>query len=188
MKKCSYCGRDNTDEAVNCHECGTEFATEQEAINYDELVSLGTYGHYESAQIAAALLESNGFDCFMNADDCGGMMTIFGSGIKLFVRPTEIEEAKRILHSQQPPQRPNDDELIVRDLPKPVIVAGIWLLYGTGLISNIIVCIFCLSGTFVGIQGLVFFWLSIGLGSLCAYLMYRVVKNYQIQKRREHTD
>jgi len=25
MKKCSYCGRDNADEALNCRECGTEF-------------------------------------------------------------------------------------------------------------------------------------------------------------------
>jgi len=25
MKKCSYSGRDNADEAVNCCECGTEF-------------------------------------------------------------------------------------------------------------------------------------------------------------------
>jgi hypothetical protein len=25
MKKCSYCGRDNTDDALNCRECGTEF-------------------------------------------------------------------------------------------------------------------------------------------------------------------
>ena len=25
MKKCSYCGRENSDEAVHCRECGTEF-------------------------------------------------------------------------------------------------------------------------------------------------------------------
>jgi hypothetical protein len=25
MKKCSYCGRDNDDDALNCRECGTEF-------------------------------------------------------------------------------------------------------------------------------------------------------------------
>ena len=25
MKQCAYCGRDNTDEAPNCRECGTEF-------------------------------------------------------------------------------------------------------------------------------------------------------------------
>ena len=27
MKKCSYCGRDNSDDAVHCRECGTEFVT-----------------------------------------------------------------------------------------------------------------------------------------------------------------
>lgn len=188
MKKCSYCGRDNPEVAVNCHECGTELATGKAAINFDELVSLGTYRNYESAHIAAALLDSHGFHCRLNADDCGGMMPILGSGVKLFVRATEIEEAKRLLSSQEPPPGAKDDELIVHDLPKPVIVAGIWLLYGTGLISNISVCIFCLSGKLIGIQGLVFFWLSIALGSLCVYLMYQVVKNYQIQKQRKHTD
>jgi len=188
MKKCSYCGRDNTDDAVNCHECGTEFATEPAAINFDELVSLGTYRNYESAHIAAALLESHGFHCCLNADDCGGMMPLFGSGVKLFVRATEIEEAQRILHSQEPAPRPKDDELIVPDLPKPVIVAGIWVLYGTGLILNIWDGIFCLSGGFVGVQGLVYFWLSMALGSLCVYVMYRSFKNYQIQKQRKPTD
>jgi hypothetical protein len=28
MKKCSYCGRENADEATHCRECGTEFAVE----------------------------------------------------------------------------------------------------------------------------------------------------------------
>ena len=27
MKKCSYCGRENTNEAVHCAECGTAFPT-----------------------------------------------------------------------------------------------------------------------------------------------------------------
>jgi hypothetical protein len=27
MKKCSYCGRDNTDDSPDCRECGTEFST-----------------------------------------------------------------------------------------------------------------------------------------------------------------
>jgi len=29
MKTCSYCGRENQDEAARCRECGTDFTTEQ---------------------------------------------------------------------------------------------------------------------------------------------------------------
>jgi hypothetical protein len=40
MKKCSYCGRDNENNATNCHECGTEFVdahaqAAREAIEID---------------------------------------------------------------------------------------------------------------------------------------------------------
>jgi hypothetical protein len=33
MKKCSCCGRDNADDAMNCHECGTEFEAEAAAVD-----------------------------------------------------------------------------------------------------------------------------------------------------------
>jgi hypothetical protein len=33
MKKCSYYGRENADEALNCKECGTEFKIFIEAEN-----------------------------------------------------------------------------------------------------------------------------------------------------------
>jgi uncharacterized RDD family membrane protein YckC len=33
VKNCSYCGRENTDEAVHCKECGTEFAAEPPAAS-----------------------------------------------------------------------------------------------------------------------------------------------------------
>ncbi|NOS72500.1 MAG: hypothetical protein HOP33_21580 [Verrucomicrobia bacterium] len=36
MKKCSYCGRDNADEALNCRECGTEFERPSEAAVSEE--------------------------------------------------------------------------------------------------------------------------------------------------------
>ncbi len=40
MKKCSYCGRDNTDEALNCRECGTEFEQLNEASVPEETKQL----------------------------------------------------------------------------------------------------------------------------------------------------
>lgn len=39
MKNCSYCGRDNVDEALNCRECGTEFEQISEPPPSEELKS-----------------------------------------------------------------------------------------------------------------------------------------------------
>jgi hypothetical protein len=197
MKKCSYCGRENPDEALNCHECGTEFehdATNSEPVGDNELkaVNIRSYGIHESAQIAAAFLQSQGIHNWISVDDCGGMMPMIGGGgAKLFVYSKDVEEAENILSSQQQPKTPNNQkesviktEEIVHDRPKFIIVAGVGVIYGTGLILNIRLLILSLNGTFVGIRGFIYFWLSIGCGALCAYLLYRAVKNYQIQRRR----
>ena len=37
MKNCTYCGRENADEAVQCRECGTEFAMQSRTSEADEL-------------------------------------------------------------------------------------------------------------------------------------------------------
>jgi predicted RNA-binding Zn-ribbon protein involved in translation (DUF1610 family) len=37
MKNCSYCGRDNIKEALNCRECGTEFEQFSEPLPSEEL-------------------------------------------------------------------------------------------------------------------------------------------------------
>jgi hypothetical protein len=37
MKQCAYCGRDNTDEALNCRECGTEFEQPSKPLLSEEL-------------------------------------------------------------------------------------------------------------------------------------------------------
>jgi hypothetical protein len=36
MKQCSYCGRDNDDDALNCRECGTEFEKPNETSPAEE--------------------------------------------------------------------------------------------------------------------------------------------------------
>lgn len=41
VKKCSYCGRENTDEAVYCQECGTEFATAPTSPNKSPSAGFG---------------------------------------------------------------------------------------------------------------------------------------------------
>jgi len=77
-----------------------------------------------------------------------------------------------------------EPEVLVPDRPKFVIVAGIWAIHGQGLVGNLVVLVAVLTGAIRGILALLCFWLSLGGGALCAYLLYRVVRNYNIQKTR----
>lgn len=188
MKKCSYCGRENDDDAENCLECGTGFSNNSEVENPlsadDEPIQIGSYYFQEMAQVAAASLGAEGIECWITSDDCGGMMPTMGSGgVKLFVHAKNVETAKEILRSQKTPQEKQDGE-IPRDLPKPVIVAGIWFLYGSGLLSSVMLLFRCLNGAFIGSQRIAGIVFSICWGIICSYLLYRSVKNYQIQKQR----
>jgi hypothetical protein len=113
MKTCSYCGRDNTDEALHCSECGTEFerevmdseSTSGENHDKEETLTVRIFSSREAAQLAAANLEANGMRCWVDADDCGGMypnLTAPG-GVRLLVRASDAEEAAALLNTQASP-------------------------------------------------------------------------------------
>src|SRR5450756_1612034 len=107
---------------------------------------LRVFGNHESAELAAANLNAHGIDCQTSADDCGGLMPIMaGGGVKLIVRSGDARPAEAILDSSfdlAGPAVPEEatvkiDEP-VPDLPKFIIVAGIWTIFGLGLIGNIV--------------------------------------------------
>ena len=170
-------------------------SADNEPHNDVKTVTIRTFGSHDAADLAAASLQARGIHSWIIADDCGGMMPVMAGGVKLFVCSDDTEEAKDILNSQiQATISKAENEsviksdVLVRNRPKFVIVAGIWAIYGTGLIMNILVLIASLNGTIGGIQGLIYFWLSIICGSLCTYLLYRVIKNYKIHKKRAAED
>ena len=78
-----------------------------------------------------------------------------------------------------------EEEVLPRDRPKAVIVAGTWLIYGSGLIVNLLVLLLAMSGRFEALVGVFWFFGSLAGAGLCTYLLYRSLKNYNIQKRRE---
>ena len=77
-----------------------------------------------------------------------------------------------------------EEELLPRDRPKAVIVAGTWLIYGSGLIVNLVVLSLAMSGRFEALVGVFWFFGSLAGAGLCTYLLYRSLKNYSIHKRR----
>ena len=78
----------------------------------------------------------------------------------------------------------SDDEDLIRDRPKFVIVAGIWLICGIGLTLNTMILFAVLTGSASGPLGLFYFMVSIACGGVCAYLLNRALKNYRIHKTR----
>jgi uncharacterized membrane protein YvbJ len=110
MKKCSYCGHDNTDEALHCNECGTEFEREVMASEptddgfHDDVktTTIRIFSSHDTAELARSNLEARGIECWVNADDCGGMypnLTAPG-GVRLVVRASDAEAAMALLNAE----------------------------------------------------------------------------------------
>ena len=102
-----------------------------------------------------------------------------GCGTSEFVLSNSGSGTPRVEETAVP-----EEEVLVRDRPKLIIVVAIWLMYVPGLAANILVLILVLRGAIRGILGVFSFLVSIGGGALCVYLLRRVVKNYNIQKKR----
>ena len=124
MKKCSYCGRENGDEAVDCGECGTEFARASEpprpealkppryvfaplsaADRQKDLVTLVTCGTLLAADIVAGRLRAAGIEAFI-PDEFLMQVGAFNPNTYGFVRvqvaPKEYEAAKDLLTGNEP--------------------------------------------------------------------------------------
>ncbi len=64
-----------------------------------ELVSIAVFGSRIEAAVACNLLESNGIQAAVFADDAGGMYPPFGPGVRLMVRQEDADRARAILDS-----------------------------------------------------------------------------------------
>jgi len=113
MKKCSYCGRDNTDEALHCYECGTEFerevmdseSTSDKNHDKEKTLTVRIFPSHEAAELAASKLEAHGIRCWVDADDCGGMYPSLtaAAGARLHVLVADVEAAHTLLDTPASP-------------------------------------------------------------------------------------
>ncbi len=70
-----------------------------------QLVKIGKYGSSMEAELVRARLESNGIPAVVQADDAAGTIPnlAFTRGIKVFVRPSDLEQALEVLERMLPP-------------------------------------------------------------------------------------
>lgn len=66
------------------------------------VVELKIYSDAGSAELAKANLEARGIECWLTADDCGGMLPAMDAarGVKLFVRQSDRDAASALLASE----------------------------------------------------------------------------------------
>jgi len=120
VKKCSYCGRDNADDASNCRECGTEF--EREAAKPTEAgdqtperrtLAIRIFLNRELAEIAAAKLKAHGIDAWVDCDDCAGMYPNLtaAEGARLKVWEDDESIATAVLDAKPTPEESREIEV-----------------------------------------------------------------------------
>jgi hypothetical protein len=60
-------------------------------------VAVKSYGNRFEAEIGKSLLDANGIEAFVSADDAGGLYLPFQGGAKLLVPSKQVEKARKIL-------------------------------------------------------------------------------------------
>lgn len=71
----------------------------------DQTTVVKTFPDLDTAELAAANLSAHGIECFVQADDCGGMLPGIQSGtyIKLMVDEKHAAEARELLETPAEP-------------------------------------------------------------------------------------
>jgi hypothetical protein len=115
---------------------------------HDEVktVTIRTFGSHEAAELAVANLEAHGIECWVNADDCGGMypnLTAAG-GVRLLVRASVAEAAIALLNAQASPAEINqiETEAVASSPPETVPLKKLaWGQILFGIVIGVILCL-----------------------------------------------
>jgi hypothetical protein len=115
---------------------------------HDEVktVTVRTFSSHEAAELAAANLEAHGIECWINADDCGGMypnLTTAG-GVRLLVRASDAEAATALLNAQASPAEIGQIEAEAAASSPPETVPLKKLSWGQilfGVVMGVILCL-----------------------------------------------
>ena len=65
----------------------------------DELMVAHVFAYRHEAELARGMLEAEGIEAMIEADDCGGQRPLMGAnvGVKLLVRRADEKKAKNLL-------------------------------------------------------------------------------------------
>ena len=148
MKKCPYCGKEYPDDATECvidNQPLTSFPSEPQPVadaSNDEfkIVTIEIFGSKSVADNAAAKLEAFGIECWIKADDAGGMypsLTLSG-GVRLQVRSKDAERAVDVLKTESPLPETFSSEATTENVPSEKPSPKFKLAIGQILVSIVI--------------------------------------------------
>jgi hypothetical protein len=109
-------------------------------------VIIRTFSNHDTAELAVANLEAHGIECWVNADDCGGMypnLTAPG-GVRLLVRASDAEAAIALLNAQASPAEINqiETEAVASSPPETVPLKKLaWGQILFGIVIGVILCL-----------------------------------------------
>lgn len=65
----------------------------------NDLIVARIYSYRAEAELACSMLEANGVEAMIEADDCGGQRPLLGAsiGVRLMVRRSDESRAKKLL-------------------------------------------------------------------------------------------
>jgi len=113
----------------------------------EKTVTVRIFSSHESAELAAANLRARGIECWVKADDCGGMYPNLSaaSGVRLQVRASDADAATALLDTQASPAeiRQVETEAIASSPPEsspPGKLSRSQILLGVA--AGIILCLF----------------------------------------------
>ena len=115
---------------------------------HDEVktVTIRTFGSHDAAQLATANLEAHGIRCWINADDCGGMLPNLtaSGGVRLLVRASDAEAAVALLDAQVSPAEINQIETEAAAIAASETVSRKKLALGqilAGIVIGVLLCL-----------------------------------------------
>lgn len=68
-------------------------------VRPDDLIVARIYSYRAEAELACSMLEANGVEAMIEADDCGGQRPLLGAsvGVRLLVRQADEKKARSLL-------------------------------------------------------------------------------------------
>lgn len=111
-------------------------------------VTLKVFSEVIPAESVASLLKANGISCWLQADDCGGMLSALDSaqGVKLLVNPADAETARALLAAM--PDAAAFEAMVnsaptseASPLPRSGVLIVALLQIGGGAVAGILLCL-----------------------------------------------
>ncbi len=122
-----------------------------EPANHDshdkvQTITLRIFGNHEAAQLAAANLAAHGIECWVSADDCGGMYPNLtaASGVRILVNATDAAAAETLLNTPASPAELNHLEAEAAVSPPSVSApqkSFAWGILLFGIVIGVILCL-----------------------------------------------